>query len=94
MGPWKNPGHTTPYPHVQCSHNLMSRLGVTPTIQTLKEFEGIASLEEVTDGTFGAPTVKLGAYTLQDPESGAPTFLWGAYMLTEPHCEPPRILVF
>jgi len=46
----------------------MGRLGVTPTIQTSKEFEGIASLEEVTDGTFGAPTVKLGAYMLQDPE--------------------------
>jgi len=62
MGPWKNPGQTTPsYPHVQHSHNLMSCLGVTPTIQTSKEFEGIASLEEVTNRTFGGPTVKLGA---------------------------------
>ena len=59
----------------------MSRLGVTPTIQTSKEFEGITLLEEVTDGTFGAPTVKLGAYTLQEP--GAPAFRWGAYMLTD-----------
>jgi len=69
----------------------MSRLGVTPTIQTLKEFEGIASLEEVTDGTFGAPTVKLGAYMLQEPEPENPAFQWGAYMLTEPCCKPPRV---
>jgi len=90
-GPWKNPGWTTPpYPHVQRSRDLMSRLGVTPTIQTSKEFEGIASLEEVTDGTFGAPTVKLGAYTLQDPELETPTFWWGAYSLTDPVREPPR----
>jgi len=42
MGPWKNPGRTTPpYPHVQRSPDLMSCLGVTPTIQTSKEFEGI-----------------------------------------------------
>jgi len=75
MGPWKNPGRTTPpYPHVQRSCNLMSHLGVTPTIQTSKEFEGITSLEEVTDGTFGAPTVKLGAYMLQDPEPETPPF--------------------
>jgi len=47
------------------------------------------SLEEVTDGTFGPPTVKLGAYMLQEP--GAPAFWWGAYMLTEPHIEPPRV---
>jgi len=54
-GPWKNPGRTTlPYPHVQRSRDLMSRLGVTPTIQTSKEFEGIASLEEVTDEKTGA----------------------------------------
>ena len=87
-GPWKNPGRTTPpYPHVQRSRDLMSHLGVTPTIQTSKEFEGIASLEEVTDGTFGAPTVKLGAYTLQEPEPETPAFQWGAYTLTEPHCE-------
>jgi len=65
----------------------MCRLGVTPTIQTLKEFEGITSLEEVTDRTFGAPTVKLGAYTLQEPEPETPAFQWGAYTLTEPHCE-------
>ena len=85
MGPWKNPGQTTPpYPHVQHSHSLMSHLGVTPTIQTSKEFEGITSLEEVTDGMFGAPTVKLGAYMLQEPECGAPAFWWGAYTLTEP----------
>jgi hypothetical protein len=74
-GPWRNPsnpGGLSPYPHVKRSHNLMSRLGVTPTIQTSKEFEGITSLEEVTDGTFGAPTVKLGAYTLTDPPR-APT---------------------
>jgi len=90
MGPWKNPGRTTPpYPHIQCSCDLMSCLGVTPTIQTSKEFEGITSLEEVTDGTFGAPTVNLGAYMLQEPESEAPTFHWGAYTLTEPHCEHP-----
>jgi len=68
----------------------MSHLGVTPTIQTSKEFEGIASLEEVTDGMFGAPTVKLGAYTLQDPEPETPAFQWGAYSLTDPVCEPPR----
>jgi len=68
----------------------MSRLGVTPTIQTSKEFEGIASLEEVTDGMFGAPTVKLGAYMLQDPEPETPAFRWGAYSLTDPVCEPPR----
>jgi len=91
MGPWKNPGQTTPpYPHVQRSRDLMSCLGVTPTIQTLKEFEGIASLEEVTDRTFGAPTVKLGAYTLQDPELETPAFRWGAYSLTDPIREPPR----
>jgi len=72
-GPWKNPGWSTPpYPHVQRSRDLMSRLGVTPTIQTSKEFEGIASLEEVTDGTFGAPATKLGAYTLTEPPR-APT---------------------
>ncbi|KIJ98666.1 hypothetical protein K443DRAFT_9012, partial [Laccaria amethystina LaAM-08-1] len=74
-GPWRNPsnpGGLSPYPHVKCSRDLMSRLGVTPTIQTSKEFEGIASLEEVTDGAFGAPTVKLGAYTLVDPPR-APT---------------------
>jgi len=59
----------------------MSHLGVTPTIQTLKEFEGIASLEEVTDGTFGALTAKLGTYTVS--ECGASTFQWGAYMLPE-----------
>jgi len=70
----------------------MSRLGVTPTIQTSKEFEGITSLEEVTDGTFGAPTVKLGAYMLQEPEPETPAFRWGAYTLTEPHPEPPRVL--
>jgi len=92
MGPWKNPGQTTPpYPHIQCSCDLMSCLGVTPTIQTSKEFEGIASLEEVTNGMFGAPTVKLGAYTLQDPEPEAPTFQWGAYTLMDPICEPPRV---
>jgi len=68
----------------------MSRLGVTPTIQTSKEFEGITSLDEVTDGTFGAPTVKLGAYTLQDPEPETPAFRWGAYLLTDPVREPPR----
>jgi len=68
----------------------MSRLGVTPTIQTLKEFEGIASLEKVTDGMFGAPTVKLGAYTLQDPEPETPAFQWGAYSLMDPVREPPR----
>jgi len=68
----------------------MSRLGVTPTIQTLKEFEGITSLEEVTDGMFGAPTVKLGAYTLQDPEPETPAFRWGAYSLTDPIHEPTR----
>jgi len=91
MGPWKNPGQTTPpYPHVQQSCDLMSHLGVTPTIQTSKEFEGITSLEEVTNGTFGAPTVKLGAYTLQDPEPETPAFRWGAYTLTDPVCEPPR----
>jgi len=90
-GPWKNPGRTTPpYPHVQRSRDLMSRLGVTPTIQTSKEFEGIASLEEVTDGTFGAPTAKLGAYMLQDPELETPAFRWGAYSLTDPVREPPR----
>jgi len=90
-GPWRNPGQTTPpYPHVQRSHNLMSCLGVTPTIQTSKEFEGIASLEEVTDGTFGTPTVKLGAYTIQDPELETPAFRWGAYSLTDPVREPPR----
>ena len=44
----------------------MSRLGVTPTIQTSKEFEGIASLEEVVDEAAGAPTVKLGTYALSD----------------------------
>jgi len=34
-GPWKNPGRSTPpYPHVQRSRDLMSRLGVTPTIDT------------------------------------------------------------
>ena len=66
-GPWKNPGRSTPpYPHVQCSRNLMSRLGVTPTIQTSKEFEGIASLEEVVDEAAGAPTIKLGTYALSD----------------------------
>jgi len=86
-GPWRNPGRTTPlYPHVQRSRDLMSRLGVTPTIQTSKEFEGIASLEEVTDGTFGAPAAKLGAYTLQKP--GAPAFRWGAYTLTDPPRAP------
>jgi len=68
----------------------MSLLGVTPTIQTSKEFEGIASLEEVTDGTFGAPTVKLGAYTLQNPEPETPAFRWGAYLLMDPVREPPR----
>jgi len=68
-GPWRNPGRTTPpYPHVQRSRDLMSRLGVTPTIQTSKEFEGIASLEEVTDGTFGAPAAKLGAYSFESLE--------------------------
>ena len=67
-GPWKNPGRSTPpYPHIQRSRDLMSRLGVTPTIQTSKEFEGIASLEEVVDEAAGAPTVKLGAYALSDP---------------------------
>ena len=72
-GPWKNPGRSTPpYPHVQCSCDLMSRLGVTPTIQTSKEFKGIASLEEVVDEAAGAPTVKLGAYALSDPPR-APT---------------------
>ena len=69
----------------------MSCLGVTPTIQTLEEFEGIASLEEVTNGMFGAPTVKLEAYTLQEPESGAPAFWWGAYTLTDPNHKPPRV---
>jgi len=68
----------------------MSHLGVTPTIQTSKEFEGITSLEEVTDGTFGAPTVKLGAYMLQDPEPETPAFWWGVYLLTDPVREPPR----
>jgi len=68
----------------------MSCLGVTPTIQTSKEFEGIALLEEVTDGTFGAPTVKLGAYTLQEP--GAPAFRWGAYTLTDvPRAPTPEM---
>ena len=44
-GAWKNPGRSTPpYPHVQRSRDLMSRLGVTPTIQTSKEFEGITSM--------------------------------------------------
>ena len=67
-GPWKNPGRSTPpYPHVQHSHDLMGHLGVTPTIQTSKEFEGTASLEEVVDETAGAPTVKLGVYALSDP---------------------------
>ena len=66
-GPWKNPGRSTPpYPHVQRSHHLMSCCGVTPTIQTSKEFEGIVSLEVVVDETAGAPTVKLGAYALSD----------------------------
>ena len=45
----------------------MSCLGVTRTIQTSKELEGIMSLEEVVDEAAGAPTVKLGAYTLSDP---------------------------
>ena len=41
-GPLEKPCRTTPpYPHVQRSRDLMSRLGVTPTIQTSKEFEGI-----------------------------------------------------
>jgi len=69
----------------------MSHLGVTPTIQTSKEFEGIASLDEVTNRMFGAPTVKLGAYILQEPEPVTPAFQWGAYTLTEPRCEPPRV---
>jgi len=91
-GPWRNPGRTTPpYPHVQRSHDLMSCLGVTPTIQTSKEFEGIAALEEVTDGTFGGPAAKLGAYTLQEP--GAPAFRWGAYTLTEPPRAPTPEMV-
>jgi len=90
-GPLEKPCRTTPpYPHVQRSRDLMSRLGVTPTIQTSKEFEGIASLEEVTDRMFGAPTVKLGAYMLQDPEPETPAFRWGAYLLTDPVREPPR----
>ena len=43
-GAWKNPGRTTPpYPHIQRSRDLMSRLGVTPTIQTSKEFGGLYS---------------------------------------------------
>ena len=72
-GPWKNPGRSTPpYPHVQHSRDLMSRLGVIPTIQTLKEFEGIVLLEEVIDEAAGAPTVKLEAYALSDPPR-APT---------------------
>ena len=72
-GPQKNPGRSTPpYPHVQHSSDLMSRLGVTPTIQVSKEFEGIALLEEVVNETAGAPTVKLGAYALSDPPR-APT---------------------
>ena len=62
---WIIPGKVkTP---VQHSCNLMSHLGVTPTIQTSKEFEGTTSLEEVTDGNFGASNVKLGTYTLSDP---------------------------
>jgi len=69
----------------------MCRLGVTPTIQTSKEFEGITSLEEVTDGMFGAPIVKLGAYMLQEPEPETPAFRWGAYTLTEPRHKPPRV---
>jgi len=56
----------------------------------LERVWGIASLEEVTDGTFGAPTVKLGAYMLQDPELETPAFWWGAYLLTDPVREPPR----
>jgi len=94
MGPWKNPGRTTPpYPHVQHSHDLMSCLGVTPTIQTSKEFEEIASLEEVTDGTFGAPTVKLGAYTLRHSRSLSqePPPSGRVHTHSQSLTEPPRV---
>jgi len=92
MGPWKNPGQTTPpYPYVQHSYNLMSCLGVTPTVQTLKKFEGITSLEEVTNRMFGAPTAKLGAYMVSEP--GASTFWWGAYTLSDiPRAPTPEMV--